>query len=104
MAKIKKTFSPTLSQIDYARFSINMGIAICIYPIPDRQTMYWVEKHSVIDYKKPVSLRSDLNKKPVFLRRDLKEKDSYDNREVFSEIDAWKKVFEMYKLVYDKNN
>jgi len=93
MTKIKKTFSPTLSQVDYARFSINMGIAICIYPIPDRPTMYWVEKHSIIDYKKP-----------VFLRRDLKEKDSYDNREVFSEIDAWKKVFEMYKLVYDKNN
>jgi hypothetical protein len=23
---------------------------------------------------------------------------------VFSEIDAWKKVFEMYKLYYDKNN
>jgi hypothetical protein len=55
--------------------------------------MYWVEKHRLDNYKKP-----------TFLRKDVEKKDIPDNREVFSEIDAWKKVFEMYKLYYDKNN
>jgi hypothetical protein len=55
--------------------------------------MYWIEKHRLEDYKKP-----------VFLRKDTDKKDSVDNRQVFSEFDAWDKVFEMYKMVYDKNN
>lgn len=93
MAKIKKIYSPSISDLEYARYAINDGIAICIHPIPDTPTMYWVEKHRLTTYKKP-----------AFLRRDTEKKDTPDNRLVFTEIDAWKKVFEMYKLYYDKNN
>ncbi len=93
MAKVKKIYSPSILELGYARYAINEGVAICIHPIPDRPSMYWVEKHRLDNYKKP-----------SFLRKDVEKKDIPDNREVFSEIDAWKKVFEMYKLYYDKNN
>ena len=93
MAKVKKIFSPSLKQLEYARYCINTGLAVCIHPIPDRQTMYWIEKHRLGEHKKP-----------MFLRKDTDKKDSYDNRQVFSELDAWEKVFELYKVVYDKNN
>lgn len=93
MVKVKKIYSPTLKQLEYARYCVSTGLAVCIHPIPDRPTMYWIEKHRLEDYKKP-----------VFLRKDTDKKDSVDNRQVFSEFDAWDKVFEMYKMVYDKNN
>ena len=93
MAKVKKIYHPSISELEYARYAINEGVAICIHPIPDSPTMYWVEKHRLDNYKKP-----------TFLRKDVSMKDSLTNRQVFSEIDAWKKVFEMYKLYYDKNN
>ena len=53
----------------------------------------WIEKHRLGEHNKP-----------VFLRKDVDKKDSIDNRQTFSELDAWDKVFEMYKIVYDKNN
>lgn len=93
MAKIKKIYQPTIKQLEYARFAMNMGTAICIHPIPDRPTMYWIEKHRIGEHKKP-----------MFLRKDRDKKDIPENREVFSEFDAYDKLFEMYKLIFDKNN
>lgn len=89
----KKTFSPKEKHLEYARFCHNIGVAVVIRPTYNQSTSYWVEKYNTDDHKKT-----------FFLRIDLEKKDIASNRQVFSEYEALEKCFEMYKLVYDKNN
>lgn len=92
MAKKEKIkFYPTQEQLMHSRFCHEIDIAVCIEAIPGRYGYYWVEKHFISDFKKKKYMRIDLTKK-----------DTPSNRAVFNEIDAYKKVFEMYKMVYDK--
>lgn len=89
----KKIYVPTQRQIEASRYCHSIGLAVCIYPIPDTPTYYWIEKHMIDDYKKL-----------TFLRRDKSKPDSKSNREVFDEYNAWKTSFEMYETVFLKNN
>ncbi len=93
MAKVKKEFKPNEKQLEYARFSINIGIVLCMHPIQGMANSFWIEKYKLDDYKNTEFLREDLNKPK-----------SVKNRKIFNEYDAWEKIFELYKIVYDKNN
>lgn len=90
---VKKIYSPTQLQLQACRYCHSIGIAVCIYPIPDRTTYYWIEKHKIDSYKKL-----------TFLRADKSKPDSKSNREEFDEYNAWKTSFEMYESVFLKNN
>lgn len=93
MAKTKiDKYIPSDDDIKHMSFCIKNDCAIVIQKIHNTN-YYWVAKYKPSKYKDVEFLRIDKTK-------DGTEK----NREIFSEYEAQKKCFELYKMIYDKNN
>lgn len=89
----KKTFYPKEEQLMHSKFAYDNDLAVCVKLVPNTTDKFWVEKHLISDYK-------DMK----FLRIDQDKKDTPTNRQVFNEVDAQAKCFEMYKMFYESKN
>jgi hypothetical protein len=93
MAKIKsvKTYSFSKEDFENMRKVTNNNIALCLQPLYDKSSNYWITKYKIDDYKNVSYMRIDTSKP-----------DSPNNRIVLNEFEALRKIAEHYKLIANK--
>ena len=93
MTNVKTVKKYSFSEEDFENMKKvnNSNIALCIQPLYDKSSNYWITKYRLDDYKNMSYMRIDLSKP-----------DSINNRIVLNEFEALKKIAEHYKLIASK--
>ena len=93
MAKIKsvKTYSFSKEDFENMHKVTSNNIALCLQPLYDKSSNYWITKYKIDDYKNVSYMRIDTSKP-----------DSPSNRIVLNEFEGLRKMAEHYKLIANK--
>lgn len=86
----KKIYYPTELESEAYMLCIRNNIAFSLKRVSINEDLYYIEKY---DIRYP--------KKTTFLRKDLSMPHSFSNRLQLTEYEAWKKIFEFYKMQSD---